>query len=51
MSTIELLTVIENERRRALRRSELVRALRAGRIHRRTVGERIGRWVTGADRR
>lgn len=43
MSTIELLRVIEDERRRVARDAELVRAARSGRVHRRAIGERLGR--------
>ncbi|HEY3524456.1 MAG TPA: hypothetical protein VGK63_12210 [Candidatus Limnocylindrales bacterium] len=50
MSSIELLQMIEDERRRALRRSELLRAVRTGRVHRRTLGDRIGRWIGGGGR-
>jgi hypothetical protein len=50
MSSIEVLQMIEDERRRAVRRSELVRAVRAGRVHRRAFGDRIGRWIGGGGR-
>jgi hypothetical protein len=49
MSTIEQLRVIEDERRRALRRSELARMARTGRVHRRSLGERVGRWLGSRD--
>jgi hypothetical protein len=49
MSTIEILHVIEEERRRAARHSELVRAARSARVHRRTLADRIGRLIGRVD--
>jgi hypothetical protein len=51
MSTIELLQVIEDDRRRQAERSTLIRLARrasTGRIHRRSFPERVGRWLRGA---
>jgi hypothetical protein len=45
MSTIEILHVIEDERRREARRAELSRLARDGRVHRRPLSERIGRLI------
>jgi hypothetical protein len=46
---IERLRMIEDEHRREMRRTELARAARVGRVHRRSFGERLGRWL--GDRR
>jgi hypothetical protein len=50
MSTIELLRVIDDEHRRAVRRAELIRLAQGGRVHRRTFGQRVSRWLGGARR-
>ncbi len=50
MSTIELLQVIEDERRREARRAELSRLVHDGRVHRRPLVERLGRWMQGPGR-
>jgi hypothetical protein len=51
MSTIEILQMIEDDRRRQAERSDLVRLARlasTARIHRRSVPARVGRWLRGA---
>jgi len=40
--------MIEDERRREVRRSELARLAQSGRVHQRSIGERLGRLVRGA---
>jgi hypothetical protein len=48
MSTIEILHLIEEDRRRQADQAELIRLARrapADRIHRRPFAERIGRWL------
>jgi hypothetical protein len=50
MSTVEILRMIEDERRRAERQAELTRLARDARVHRRSLPDRVGRWLWAGHR-